>query len=581
MQVLEHQQERARFGQARYTAEERLEEPDALALGIDVRKLRQRGKPRANLRQQLRNGSQRNVRLQRGNQRQCGTQRVDDAFVWSCFGRAGGTEENAAAALFDGVRELEDRARLADAGLAADEDAGAATASGAAPRLQELAPLGMATDERQDGRTILQRGNGGFERGVRLSRLAAGDRLAQRERFSHGCNLEFEAEQLREAFVLGERSGAVARFRALRHHLAHHVFAPRIDRENLLRAGNSTNEVALTAGLRNELHQRCQIGVAAALALGKYPFVVDRGYQVAAIEFDRLFQPLRIGDEPIELFDVQPQAQIRAQADVVAVEDQRFLRKLRQDAAQVEEARPQLRSRRLFLIVGPHDVREEFARDGSVAIEQQIGQNRQCLARRGEPKGLPVHLDGDVTEEPDSDFGLGDGSGHATRFAGQARGYLLMDRTTNRVRRSVFAARRSIRQRSLRWRRCRLCSRVKRPADAGVFQTYLCRSCRCLAGIARAAGSIGRPSTALRVTPGGRVRNYRWLGAVDRSRVSARALFNSLRSLLHVGARADGRLRARRGAPELLVYGRARASPLGSRCEPSRPGVGCGQGSRW
>jgi hypothetical protein len=152
------------------------------------------------------------------------------------------------------VRELENQARLADTGLTADENAGAAAAGGAAPRLEQLSHLRVPPDERQGRRVRNDRGcRGRFERRFWLKVLAARNRFAQRDRFGHRLDLQLQSKQLRKAFVFGQRAGAVAGFAAQRHDLAHDVFTPWIDREDLLGPGNSVDEITLPAGLRDEL----------------------------------------------------------------------------------------------------------------------------------------------------------------------------------------------------------------------------------------------------------------------------------------------------------------------------------------
>ena len=128
--------------------------------------------------------------------------------------------------------------------------------------------------------------------------------------------------------------------------MAHDVFTPGIDRKDLLGSGNSADEIALPARLGDELQQPREKSVAVPLALGEDPLVVERGQQVAAIEANGLLDPLRIGDEPVELLDVEPQAQVVAQAHAVAVDDERSSFQLRrQNASQIVEAHAQLGAR--------------------------------------------------------------------------------------------------------------------------------------------------------------------------------------------------------------------------------------------
>ena len=80
VQIFEHEQQRARRGEIGEAAKERLEEANALALGVEARN---GGKPDAglDLRQQRRDAGQRDTRSERRDQRKRGTQRLDDAFV--------------------------------------------------------------------------------------------------------------------------------------------------------------------------------------------------------------------------------------------------------------------------------------------------------------------------------------------------------------------------------------------------------------------------------------------------------------------------------------------------------------------
>ena len=54
MQIFKHEKQGARLSEAREAAEERFEQPDALALGVNVRRLRQRRDARADFGKQLR-----------------------------------------------------------------------------------------------------------------------------------------------------------------------------------------------------------------------------------------------------------------------------------------------------------------------------------------------------------------------------------------------------------------------------------------------------------------------------------------------------------------------------------------------
>ena len=271
-----------------------------------MRNLGQRSETRAHLGKQIRNACEPYAGLQRRHQRQRRTKCVDDTLVRGCLRRTGRTDQRPAAAFLDGTREFEHHSGFTDARRSPDEHAGAPAARGPAPRLEQPFHLGVAADERQDWRTNRRRHGGRLERGLGFAGFSASDRLTQRERFGHRLRVEFQAKLLRETFVFGERAGPVAGIATHRHHLTHHVFAPRIERKDLLGPSDSACEIALPPRLRDELSQCSQKSVAAPLALGKDPFVVQRGQQLSAIEFDRFLEPFRIGRQPVELFDVEP-----------------------------------------------------------------------------------------------------------------------------------------------------------------------------------------------------------------------------------------------------------------------------------
>ena len=373
-------------------AEQRLEQSMRSLSASMCGTSRQRGHARAHLGKQLRDAGEPYAGLQRRNKRQRGAQCVDDALVWGRLRRAGRTDEDSAAAFFDGVRELENHARLADAGLSADENAGAAAASDPAPGLEQLLHLRVATDERQDRRTTRQSTRrGGSKRCIWLTSLAARDRLAQRERFGHRLDVELQTKQLREAFVLGERSGAVAGFAANRHDLAYDVFTPRIERKDLLRSGNSPDEIALPARLRNELHQRPQEKRCGAARARGRP-IRHRARSTSLRDRVSTASSIRCGSAMSRSNSSTSSHKCKSwrKRTLSPSTMQRFARRVRrQNASQVEETHAQLGSRGFFLVVRPHDVREEIARNGSVAIEQQIRENGKRLTGRREPKRLP------------------------------------------------------------------------------------------------------------------------------------------------------------------------------------------------
>ena len=76
-------------------------------------------------------------------------------------------------------------------------------------------------------------------------------------------------------------------------------------------------KVTLPPCLGDKTRERGEVEVPPPLPLGKDPFVVERGKKVAAIEGDCLLDALRIADEPVELLNVEPEAQIGSDADTV------------------------------------------------------------------------------------------------------------------------------------------------------------------------------------------------------------------------------------------------------------------------
>ncbi len=253
-------------------------------------------------------------------------------------GRAGRSGEHASAAVFDRAGKLQDQARLADAGFAADERAGAVAARRTAPDFEQTFHLVPAADERKHCRAA------GVERAfvfgcVVLRRFVAGDAFGDRRRLGHRADAHLVEKTRSEGSVFAQRSGAVAAVVAHRDDAPHHVLAPWVYRQHLAGRLDGQPEVGVAACLRDALAQAAHIRVAVALANGVEPLVVDLGQKVAAVQFDRFGRAAAIRRSRGEGVHVEPEHGLRIPGNLVAVHHDVPLRGPRQDLRKLAERR--------------------------------------------------------------------------------------------------------------------------------------------------------------------------------------------------------------------------------------------------
>ncbi len=292
--------------------------------------------------------------------------------------------------------ELGHEARLADAGLAADQDEAALAGARAVQGGREPGERGVAADERaagaaDDAREAGRRAGGAARLGgARLLRRP--DLRGERPRLGRRRDPEPRAQPVAQALVGRERGGPVAGGREAADERPPPLLGVRVERDLLAAQPDGRGAVAARLGRVGERAQPRRQTLAVRVALGQHPVLLEPGQQLAVAERERLLGPAR-REQRLDLARVDPR---RVERDRVAVGDEADARRAER-AAELVERRAQARPGARVEDVGPEPRRDGRARVAAGMQREEAEQLAGAAARRRVERG-PVGLEGEAPE---------------------------------------------------------------------------------------------------------------------------------------------------------------------------------------
>jgi hypothetical protein len=420
MQIVQGDDYRGTGGRIAQEGRRRLEQPEATALGVRRRRLREVRDELAELRE---NGGQlgplvselgaHGVRLAFAD---VGSQGLHPGPVGGCSaGLPAAPDAHAGPALPGVVAELLGQPALADPGLAGHEGETPAPAQGVVERAQEVAQLALAADERAaaGGRRRDRRGRRrGVGRGpaVELGILAQ-DGLLELAQLAAGLDAELVDERPARVLICGERVGLASGPVEREHELAAQAFAQRVLDDERLELAHHVAAAQLQIGL-DPIRERfqAQLVQASDLCLGerregevgqrgaapqreRRPEVVRRGGGGAGAQRRSAF--VEVAPEAVEVDGVGLDLQEvpgRAGDEDVGLQDLAQGGDVDLDELDGGSGRP----------LAPQLVDDPVARHDLVRVEQQQSQQGSLL-RRPEPDRRTVHHRLQRAQQPELD----------------------------------------------------------------------------------------------------------------------------------------------------------------------------------
>ena len=230
---------------------------------------------------------------------------VDQRLVRRTFALARVSEERVAALLLDRRCKLGEQARLADAGLAADEDGRPRAPRGDLPDGHEPVQFRRTPDDR-NGR--LQRARG---RGFRAERNVRQNRIPQCARLRHHVDVHVVAQLLAERVERGQRTRTIAHLIERGDLQPSRILAPLAQSEHAVRVLAGSNEVPSGARAQRYIIRDVQEDRKKPLAFGDHPIVERACEKLSAEQVRRSRRDGFAFGKALELDDVDPRRRPR------------------------------------------------------------------------------------------------------------------------------------------------------------------------------------------------------------------------------------------------------------------------------
>jgi hypothetical protein len=300
--------------------------------------------------------------------------------------------------------QLGHEARLADAGLAADEDEPPLAGPRALEGGLEAGERRGAPDERagagpaHDGGHARRRGGGGGGRHVGVG-LARAHRIDQRPGLGRRRDAQVRAQPLAQALGGRERRGAIARRGQSPDERAPALLGERVQAGRRAAQADGRRTVARRLGAGCERLEPCRDPLALLVARREHPVGLQAGEQRAGAQGERLVGAA-VGEQRLRLAGVHP---VRLERDRVAV-GREAARRRAERAAQLVERRAQARAGAGVEDVGPEPRGD---RGAAVAAGDAARATRAARAPGGSRvgRGPPRRTRAEAPEHADAEHG--------------------------------------------------------------------------------------------------------------------------------------------------------------------------------